>query len=165
MPINKGLLKLEQTAAKYERAKSIAKCATPARQLKSLHDLGEHWDAFKTEPGLIANLETESDADVKAALSDPRFQRFVDQGADGRKALRTAFDLDAETPAFKKIAPECALASFAVDYGYDVKKWLESKERILQGNTVTEEALKAALALKHQIERTRNSILEVFGPQ
>ena len=154
LPVDEGIAKLERTFEKYQRARSLARFAPVGRQVKSIHELGEHWDAFKIETGVIAHAEADSDADVKAALADPRFQQFVNEDATGSEALRTALDLVTATPAFKKIAPEYALASFAVDYGYDVRKWRESRERILQGNHVTEDALRAVDALKHQLERT-----------
>lgn len=107
-----------------------------------------------TEAGVIAGLQSGADADVRAALNDPGFQRFVQTDATALDLVRSTLDQLAGTPALEPLSKPYALAAFLVDYGYEASKWAASRARILQGVTLSDDQLRAVAALSAQMERT-----------
>ena len=96
-------------------------------------------------------------------LADPEFGKFLQTDKTSLDLLRGTLDQMGGTSTFDEIGPRFglerlgpayALGSFAADYGYDVKKWLESRDRILQGAGLSDLELKAVDALSKQLVRT-----------
>ena len=114
----------------------------------------DYFDNFKIQAGLVARDAEDADGNLKAALRDTTFQKFVKADATDWELLRSTLDLATSLPEFKKIVPQYQLAAFVVDEGFDAKKWYESKQRIMQQYNLSDTALAAVAALQHQLERT-----------
>lgn len=128
--------------------------AVAGNTMAHVGDASELLNYAKTEAGVIAGLQSGADADVRAALNDPVFQRFVQTDATALDLVRATLDQLAGTPALEPLAKPYAVAAFVVDYGYEASKWTASRARILQNAQLSDEQLKAVAALSAQMERT-----------
>lgn len=132
--------------------------AAAGRALSKGLELSDLWERFRTVTGAVANALAQSDADVRAALTHPAFQAFVDSDASASDVVRMFADQIAEAPGLKKWAPHYELASFVADYGYEAARWTAAYNRIVQQHKLADEQLKAVNALKLQIERTAKAL-------
>jgi hypothetical protein len=143
--------RIERAARGYVAARVQATAGTVMGHAADANDL---WNFARTEAGVIAAAQAGADADVKAAMSDPTFQRFIQTDATAADLVRGTLDQMAGTPALEPLTKPYALAAFLVDYGYEASRWAASRARILQGAQLSDEQLKAVAALSAQMERT-----------
>jgi hypothetical protein len=120
----------------------------------------ESWDAVKKEMGAVANLQKNANAGIVEVINDPDLKKIVEADDAGREATKALVSMVVQSDELKKFAPGVSLVSFALDYGYEATKWIESRKRILQQNQLSEENLKAFESLRQQIERTVKSLKE-----
>ena len=116
-------------------------------------DADEIFENFRTQAGLVARDAAEADAAMKAALSDPTFQKFVRSDATGWDLLRSTLDVASSATGLERISPQYALASLVVDGSYDATKWTLSRDRIMQQYNMSDTVLKAVASLQRQIEK------------
>lgn len=128
--------------------------AVAGNTMAHVGDASELLNYAKTEAGVIAGFQASADADIRAALTDPVLQQYVQTDATALELVRATLDQLAGTPALEPLAKPYALAAFIVDYGYEASKWAASRARILQNAQLSDEQLKAVAALSAQMERT-----------
>jgi len=147
-------------ATGYARARAMA---LTGQAMSASSDARELFEYARTEAGAVAKVIAQSNAGVKVLLADPEFGKFLQTDKTSLDLLRGTLDQMGGTSTFDEIGPRFglerlgpayALGSFAADYGYDVKKWLESRDRILQGAGLSDLELKAVDALSKQLVRT-----------
>lgn len=151
VPLAAMQARLDRAGRAYASARAMAVTGSAMSRAGEANDL---WKHAQTEAGVVTQLQAEADADVKAALSDPAFQRFVQTDATALDLVRSTLDQVAGAPPLERFAPHYSLASFIVDYGYESTKWGLSRARILQGSALSDLELRAVDALVAQMERT-----------
>ena len=143
--------RLAWLAGEYGRAEAQANVGgaiVRAGEIDGLYEL------LRTEAGVIAKEMATTDDAMRDALADPALAAIVNADATASDLARQTLDQLVATPGFERFAPQYALASFVVDYGYDATRWALSGARILQGDAVNERSLEAVAALTRQIRRT-----------
>ena len=143
--------RLAWLAGEYGRAQAQANVGgaiVRAGEIDGLYEL------LRTEAGVIAKELATTDDAMREALADPALAAIVNADASASDLARQTLDQLVATPGFERFAPQYALASFVVDYGYDATRWALSGARILQGDAVNERSLEAVAALTRQIRRT-----------
>ena len=143
--------RLAWLAGEYGRAQAQANVGgaiVRAGEIDGLYEL------LRTEAGVIAKEMATTDDAMRDALADPALAAIVNADATASDLARQTLDQLVATPGFERFAPQYALASFVVDYGYDATRWALSGARILQGDAVNERSLEAVAALTRQIRRT-----------
>ena len=143
--------RLAWLAGEYGRAEAQANVGgaiVRAGEIDGLYEL------LRTEAGVIAKEMATTDDAMREALADPVLAAIVNADATASDLARQTLDQLVATPGFERFAPQYALASFVVDYGYDATRWALSGARILQGDAVNERSLEAVAALTRQIRRT-----------
>lgn len=143
--------RLAWLAGEYGRAQAQANVGgaiVRAGEIDALYEL------VRTEAGVIAKEMATTDDAAREALADPAIAAIVNVDASASDLARQTLDQLVATPGFERFAPQYALASFVVDYGYDATRWALSGQRILQGGAVSERSLEAVAALTRQIRRT-----------
>lgn len=151
IPVDAVRERLATLAVRYDRARTQAAAGAAlarAGEVEAIYGLA------KTEAGLIAQQQAETDEELRRALADPAFDAIVARDASVADLARSVLDLLAGMPGFERLAPPYALAAFVVDYGYDATQWTLSAQRILQGDALSAQGLEAVAALTRQIRRT-----------
>ena len=147
--------KIQRSARSYLNASIAAKSGT---LLEAGLLAEESWEAMKKGIGAVANVQTNANASVLEVVNDPDLKKIIDTDEAGREATKALVGLAVQSDELKKFAPTISLASFAFDYGYEAKKWAESRKRILQQSNLSEQNLKAVETLRGQIESTAKKL-------
>lgn len=149
------LVALQDRITRASRGYASARMqAVAGNAMAHVGDASELLNYARTEAGAIAGLQSGADANIRAALTDPVFQQYVQTDATALDLVRATLDQLAGTPALEPLAKPYALAAFIVDYGYEASRWAASRARILQSAQLSDEQLKAVAALSAQMERT-----------
>jgi hypothetical protein len=137
--------------ATYARAAAAARAgAATQRALEA-----DAWYALlRTEAGAIATRQAEGDAAVRTLLEHRAVAWVLERDPSLSDLIRAPLDLAMATPTAAPIAPHYALAAFLVDYGYEATRWSLSGSRILGGDALAGEGLRAVEVLSARIRRT-----------
>ena len=151
IPVGPVKARLAWLAGEYGRAQAQANVGGAIVRVGEIEAL---YELVRTEAGVLAKEMARTDDAVRAALADPALAAVVNADASAADLARQTLDQLVATPGFERFAPQYAIASFVVDYGYDATRWALSGQRILQGDAVSERGLEAVAALTRQIRRT-----------
>jgi hypothetical protein len=151
--------KLEDAHKKVSR---LQDALAAGRVVRRGLDAKEVWDTSKVALSARINEMTNATAELQEALKSPALADLANdpEAKTDLNLIEAAKVIDELGPAVvaakyaKVLGPAVTFADFAVQYGYNTKKWLDAREQILQRNKLTEEQLKGVAALDAQLKRT-----------
>ncbi len=150
---------VEALQPKIERALNgyvgAAESAKAGRLMNKGLTAKDTWDMVRNEVGAVAEVQKDSDAAIADVLKNPELKRFIETNRAGLEFAHSLLDMMAHSKELEKaIGPTAALLDFAANYGYDAKKWWESRCRILEQSKLIEKSLQNFYVLKKQQETT-----------
>jgi len=167
-----GLPKQQELAnrflSKWLRAKDAYKKAKASLVAgKAIHaglTAKETYEVFENDLVVAKTLINDADNDVINTLEDPEIRASISDILSSGAVV--VINLGDEISKLKNIvtttnkffSKATSFASFIVDYTYDAKKWLESRDRILQFSELADYELKAVSALGKQIKKTMEKL-------
>ena len=124
----------------------------------------ETYEVFENDLVVAKTLINDADNDVINTLEDPEIRASISDILSSGAVV--VINLGDEISKLKNIvtttnkffSKATSFASFIVDYTYDAKKWLESRDRILQFSELADYELKAVSALGKQIKKTMEKL-------
>jgi len=112
-------------------------------------DIKETWTLFQEHARAVGEQTQVLASAWRSLATDPEFQReFRDRGFEfSANSLNVALK-------YPLLQQSLDFAQFAVDYGYDVKKWEASKSLILQNGALSDKNLYAECVLSRHLKIT-----------
>lgn len=141
--------------AKIDRLAAVSNVGQVAELTNKLND----WTTFAKD-GLSAMLArlSDSDAEVKAMLQDPKVSKYFEMDAPSLNALFDLSKILADSAVFGKWVarkvPLIAGIEISVKQSYNALDWLLSLNRIMDANQINGKVLDAAKGIQHNIDAT-----------
>ena len=139
---------------------------TAARPVHAALEAKQLWDLSRATVSAQVQESAQLNQDVQGLLKRPEIGAMFDEIRPNvdRDLILAKSAIETMGPSFVGpryapfIGPAANLASFAVSYGYNALAWKESYDRLIQQYRLSDEHLKAAQALKEQLECAENEL-------